>query len=241
MKAFSVGALSVFTLVFSLFLAITLIYPTLPPGNIFEGLWKNIVNGLFYGVILWLIYAVAVSLSGSKPKLEPKPKPKPKPKPTVEKPLKIEVSKPEVEKKIKVEPEKASIPVIKIEGIGRVYSKKLNSIGIYTTDDLLEAGGTKVGRQELSEKAGISSKLILKWVNLSDLHRLKGVAEEYSDLLEEAGVDTVVELARRNPDNLYAKLLEINEEKKLVRRPPTLTDVKSWVDQAKKLPRKIEY
>ncbi|HDQ05625.1 MAG TPA: DUF4332 domain-containing protein, partial [Candidatus Bathyarchaeota archaeon] len=76
---------------------------------------------------------------------------------------------------------------------------------------------------------------------LSDLMRIKGVGEEYSDLLEEAGVDTVVELAQRNPDNLYAKLLEVNEEKNLVRRLPNLEDVTSWVNQAKTLPRKIEY
>jgi predicted flap endonuclease-1-like 5' DNA nuclease len=71
--------------------------------------------------------------------------------------------------------------------------------------------------------------------------RIKGVGEEYSDLLEEAGVDTVAELAQRNPDNLYAKLIEVNEEKELVRQLPNLDDVTSWVEQAKTLPRKIEY
>ncbi|MEM3523857.1 MAG: DUF4332 domain-containing protein, partial [Thermoproteota archaeon] len=58
---------------------------------------------------------------------------------------------------------------------------------------------------------------------------------------EEAGVDTVAELARRDPANLHAKILEINKEKKLVRRPPTLKQVTDWVKQAKKLPRKVEY
>ena len=91
------------------------------------------------------------------------------------------------------------------------------------------------------KKTNISEKLILEWVNLSDLMRIKGVGEEYSDLLEEAGVDTVIELSRRNPDNLYAKMIEINEEKKLVRRTPTLDAINDWVEQAKQLPRKIEY
>ena len=71
--------------------------------------------------------------------------------------------------------------------------------------------------------------------------RIKGVGEEYSDLLEEAGVETVVELSRRKPDNLYAKIMEINETKKLVRKMPTLENVKSWVEQAKALTRKVEY
>ncbi|MEM3601322.1 MAG: DUF4332 domain-containing protein [Candidatus Bathyarchaeia archaeon] len=128
-----------------------------------------------------------------------------------------------------------------IEGIGPAYAKKLAEAGIKTTDDLLAAGATPKGREELAAKTGISSKLILEWVNLADLFRIKGIGEEYSDLLEEAGVDTVVELAKRDPENLHAKILEVNEKKKLVRRPPTLKQVKDWVEQAKKLPRKVEY
>lgn len=131
--------------------------------------------------------------------------------------------------------------IIDIEGIGPVYAGKLNSINIYTTSDLLEAGSTPLGRKELAEKTGISHELILEWVNIADLFRIKGVGEEYSDLLEEAGVDTVVELAKRVPENLHAKMLEVNEKKKLVRRPPTLNEVKQWIEEAKKLPRKIEY
>lgn len=131
--------------------------------------------------------------------------------------------------------------VEEIEGIGPEYAKKLGEVGIKTTDDLLEAGGTKDGRKTLAEKTGIPEKLILEWVNLADLFRIKGIGEEYSDLLEEAGVDTVAELARRDPANLHAKILEVNKEKKLVRRPPTLNQVTDWVNQAKKLPRKVEY
>lgn len=131
--------------------------------------------------------------------------------------------------------------VEEIEGIGPEYAKKLLEAGIKTTDDLLKAAGPKEGRKMLAEKTGISEKLILEWVNLADLFRIKGIGEEYSDLLEEAGVDTVVELARRDPANLHAKILEINKEKKLVRRPPTLAQVTDWVKQAKKLPKKVEY
>jgi predicted flap endonuclease-1-like 5' DNA nuclease len=128
-----------------------------------------------------------------------------------------------------------------IEGIGPTYAKKLTKAGINTTDDLLKAGTTPKERATLAAKTGISEKLILEWVNLSDLFRIKGVGEEYSDLLEEAGVDTVAELATRNADNLHAKILEVNKEKKLVRRPPTLDEITDWIKQAKKLPRKVEY
>ena len=131
--------------------------------------------------------------------------------------------------------------IIDIEGIGPTYAEKLHSLTIRTTADLLTAGATPIMRRELAEKTGISPKLILEWVNLSDLFRIKGVGEEYSDLLEEAGVDTVVELGKRVPEHLHAKMLEVNVEKKLVRRSPSLTMVENWVKEAKTLPRKIEY
>jgi predicted flap endonuclease-1-like 5' DNA nuclease len=131
--------------------------------------------------------------------------------------------------------------VIDIEGIGPVYAKKLGEAGIKTTDDLLKAGATAKSREEIAKKAGIDEKHILEWVNRSDLYRIKGVGQEYSDLLENAGVDTVVELANRVPENLLAKMLEVNAAKKLVRRPPPISSVKNWVEQAKRLKRVVEY
>ena len=128
-----------------------------------------------------------------------------------------------------------------IEGIGPEYRKKLVEAGVKTTDDLLKVGATAKNREELGKKTGIANKQILEWVNLADLYRIKGVGSEYSDLLEEASVDTVVELAKRVPENLHAKMLEVNEKKKLVRRPPPLSSVKDWVEQAKKLPKVVEY
>jgi len=128
-----------------------------------------------------------------------------------------------------------------IEGIGEIYAQKLQAAGIQTVEALLEKGSTSKGRRELEEQTGIGGQLILKWVNRADLFRIKGIGEEYADLLEVAGVDTLPDLARRNPENLYQTLLAINEEKKLVRRPPTLDQVSDWVTQAKELPRVITY
>lgn len=131
--------------------------------------------------------------------------------------------------------------IIEIEGIGETYAKKLKEAGVGTLEALLQRGSSPKGRKELAETTGITEKLILEWVNLADLFRIKGIGSEYSDLLEEAGVDTVVELASRNPENLHAKILEVNQAKKLVRRPPTLEQVKDWVAQAKTLPRVVTY
>lgn len=128
-----------------------------------------------------------------------------------------------------------------IEGIGPLYAQKLRDVGIRSIEALLDKGATAVGRRELHETTGIGTEFILNWVNRADLMRIHGVGEEYSDLLEVAGVDTVVELAQRNPQNLYQAIIELNEEKRLVRRPPSQSMVESWVQQAKELPRVMSY
>ena len=128
-----------------------------------------------------------------------------------------------------------------VEGIGTKWAKDLRKAGIGSTGSLLEKGATPKGREEIAKTSGISKKLVLEWVNHVDLFRIKGVSEEYSDLLEEAGVDTVVELAQRNVDNLYEAIQATNDRNKLVRRPPSKKMVKNWIAQAKKLPRKVHY
>jgi predicted flap endonuclease-1-like 5' DNA nuclease len=128
-----------------------------------------------------------------------------------------------------------------IEGIGPAYAEKLAKAGIRSVEALLDEGATRRGRQALAESTGISEKDVLSWVNYADLFRIKGVAGEYAELLEAAGVDTLPELAQRNPANLYQKMAEVNEAKKLVRQLPSDRGVSDWVAQAKKLPRVIEY
>jgi predicted flap endonuclease-1-like 5' DNA nuclease len=128
-----------------------------------------------------------------------------------------------------------------IEGIGALYEKKLNKAGIRSTDALLAKGGTPKGRAELEKATGIGGKLILEWVNHADLYRIKGVGSEYADLLEEAGVDTIVELGQRKADNLHKAILAVNAKKKLVRRPPAASLVADWIVQAKKLKRAVQY
>ncbi|MDO4779420.1 MAG: DUF4332 domain-containing protein [Bacteroides sp.] len=135
----------------------------------------------------------------------------------------------------------ANYKIEEIEGIGPAYGEKLRKIGITSTDKLLEACLTKKQRKEVSEKTGLDEAKILKWANMTDLFRIKGVGSEYAELLEAAGVDTVKELAQRKADNLTAKMEEVNAQKKLVRRTPALKSVESWVAQAKQLPRKLEY
>ncbi len=235
------------------------------------GVLLDVGMALFLVYAVYYVSQMAKRRSVSPVPPEPKPapvKPAPAPEPsatvetpkvepvkTVEpKPQSAAVEAPEPEpsrqKTAEAKPEKTSpvtekkergFNIIDIEGIGKQYAAKLHAAGIYTTDELLKAGATPHGRRDLSGKTGVPHEKILEWVNLSDLFRIKGIGEEYSDLLEEAGVDTVVELSHRNAANLHAKILEVNEAKKLVRRPPPMSSVEAWIEEAKSLPRVIEY
>lgn len=137
--------------------------------------------------------------------------------------------------------EKFNRPLEYIEGIGPVYAGKLSQDGVNTPLDLLREGATPQGRSDIAKRSEISGLLILEWINHIDLYRIKGVGSEYADLLEESGVDTVMELAHRNPQNLFEKMSSVNNAKQLVRKLPAQNQVEDWIEQAKELPRVIQY
>jgi predicted flap endonuclease-1-like 5' DNA nuclease len=129
--------------------------------------------------------------------------------------------------------------IIDIEGVGEVYAQKLQEAGIKTVEQLIEHGATPKGRDEIAEKTGIPGALILRWVNHADLIRIVGVAEQFAELLEASGVDSIPELSHRIAENLHAKMVEVNEKKNLVRRLPSVGQVKGWIEQCKSLPRAV--
>jgi len=134
-----------------------------------------------------------------------------------------------------------SYKIDEIEGIGEAYAEKLRAAGIATTEALLEKGATKKGREAISEETGISEKLILKWVNHADLFRIKGVAGQFAELLEAAGVDTVKEFRHRVAANLQPKLVEVNEQRNLCNRVPAVSEIEKMIAQAKELEPMVTY
>ena len=126
-----------------------------------------------------------------------------------------------------------SYSIEEIEGIGSEYGAKLRDVDIQTTEDLLRRCGDKKGREGVATESGISEKHLLEWVNKADLMRLNGVGEEYADLLEAAGVDTVKELAQRNAENLAIAMAVCNEKENRTNRVPSAETVQGWIDEAK--------
>ena len=131
--------------------------------------------------------------------------------------------------------------IVEIEGIGEANGTKLKEAGAGTLEKLLELGASAKGREDLSAKTGISTKMLLEWVNRADLARVNGVGSEFADLLEAAGVDSVTELAQRNSSNLALRFAELNEERKLVRRIPTPSEIEGWIEQSKTLPKVVTH
>ena len=131
--------------------------------------------------------------------------------------------------------------IAEIEGIGPVYAEKLSKAGVLTVEGLLEKGASRSGRKNIADESGVDESKILNWVNKADLFRIKGIGPQFSELLEAAGVDTVKELRNRNAENLHAKLVEVQAEKKITRAVPALKQVVKFVDQAKNLPPIVTY
>ena len=138
-------------------------------------------------------------------------------------------------------PKAAKGKLTAIQGIAEATEAKLNTAGVTTVDELLEKGSTPKGRDEIAAKSGLPAAQVLKFVNYADLFRIKGIAGQTAELLEASGVNTVAELAQRNPANLAAKLKEVNEAKKLTGKVPTEKQVGEWIESAKTLPKKVTY
>lgn len=134
-----------------------------------------------------------------------------------------------------------SYKIAEIEGVGQVYADKLAAAGIGTTEALLEKCATVKGREALSAETGISYNLILKWTNHADLFRIKGVAGQFAELLEAAGVDTVKEFRHRVAANLQPRLVEINDQRNLCNSVPSVGELERMIAQAKDLPLVVTY
>jgi predicted flap endonuclease-1-like 5' DNA nuclease len=128
-----------------------------------------------------------------------------------------------------------------LEGVGPVYAAKLQEAGVRTTDDLLAKAGPAKDREALAAETEISAKLLLEWANHADLYRIKGVGSEYADMLEQCGVDSCPELARRNAANLAVTMVEANAARGFVRRVPSEAVIADWIEQAKKLPKVVSH
>lgn len=131
------------------------------------------------------------------------------------------------------------VKLTKIEGIGRKYAKELQRAGVSSQESLLKTCAKRRDRDALAEETHISKLLILKWTNQADLSRINGIGEEYSELLERSGVDSVPELAQRRPEHLLRAMKETNEQLHLVRHMPGLRQIEHWIKQAKALPRAV--
>ena len=133
------------------------------------------------------------------------------------------------------------LKIIEIKGVGPSYGEKLESLNIKTTYDLLKKCTTPQDRRKISKKSKISETIILKWVNMIDLLRIKGIGVEISEFMECLGIDTINKLANSDPEILFQKMKDLNNNKNIIKRTPTLRKVENWISQAKEIPRIVKY
>ncbi len=143
----------------------------------------------------------------------------------------------EIEKdRIKHQP----LKITKIRGVIPGHAKKLATLGIRNTQQLLEIGGTRRGREDLSEQTGISVRTLSELVKIADVARLTDIKGVLGRLLYEAGVDSIGKFAEFTPEELRDLLLKTNKLKRITQTPPTLRDTMTWINQAKRLPKLVE-
>ena len=249
-----IGA-AIFAVTFLLLFSISMVAPTLPPGEIVYGFLgipevassisgisgevfvKAVINGLFWGTAILATYSLFNRHSRKKELLSTDFLSYPTLKKSTSEYIPPKAMAKRTFSKARKRRTKSSLEqkITTIEGIGSIYGKRLRKSGVKTIDDLLRAGSTRKGRHDLAIKVGVSPSTILRWVYRADLFRIMGIGRQYSSLLESAGVNSVTNLSIRNPELLYKDLMEINRKKRLVRRTPPYNMVKDWIQNAKSL------
>ena len=246
---------AIFVASFLFLFSITIVVPTLPPGEIihsFLGISETtspisgisgavfinaVINGLFWGITILTIYGLFNRHSRKKALLPTDFLSYP----TLNKSTSEYIPPKTYAKRTPSTARKRRTQVSldqnieTIEGIGLIYGKRLRKSKVETIDDLLRAGSIRKGRNILARKIGVSPSTILKWVYRADLFRIMGVGKQYSSLLESAGINSVTKLSTTNPNKLHEKLIETNQKKNLVRRTPPYNMVKEWIESAKTL------
>ena len=234
---------------------ITVVAPTLPPGEIIHAflgiseitspisgisgvvLVNGTINGLFWGIIILIVFRLINGLSRKRVNF-----PAWFPDYSTSRastsnyvPPKTYVKKPVPKVRKRRTQAHLDQNIMAIEGIGPVYGQRFRRAGVRTIDDLLREGYDRSGRYYLAKEVGVSASTVLRWVYRADFFRIVGIGKQYSSLLESSGVDLVSDLSRRNTEKLYERLKKTNRRKNLVRRTPPYSMVEDWIESAKNL------
>lgn len=132
-----------------------------------------------------------------------------------------------------------SYPVTDLGGLDAAHAETLVHAGIRSTDHLIEACKSPHGRKVTALKTGLCEEDLLRWANLADLSRVRGIAMQYVELLSAAGVASVKDLKSSKADTLSQQFRQLNHEKQLCKVSPSIAVVRKWIDQAKTIGSKV--
>lgn len=130
---------------------------------------------------------------------------------------------------------KDSYDIEEIEGIGQGYGKRLRSIDIETTADLLAKSEETGARESIAKTVKVETFVVGKWVSMADLIRVSGIRGQFAELLEASGIKSVEHLSLQSASALTKKMEEVNEREHRTRIDPTEDMVSEWIKGAKDL------
>jgi len=129
----------------------------------------------------------------------------------------------------------------KFPGIREDAISKLNSIKIKNTYHLFERIKNKEDRKNLSSETGIDQEIILELTKLTDLSRIKWIGPIFARIFLESGTDNAEKVSEADPESLYKRLVEINQERGYTRGKFIQSDVELCIKVAEMVPKSIEF
>ncbi len=122
-----------------------------------------------------------------------------------------------------------------IEGIGPAYGKRLRTIGISTTCDLIKRClGNDNEIEEVARTIKVKKEAVADWTGMADLMRLKGVDGQFAELIQTVGTTSVELLAKADAKKLYEQMKTFNEKTSIVPELPSFDALVNWIEIAKK-------
>lgn len=111
----------------------------------------------------------------------------------------------------------------------------LEQAGVKRLDLWLLKPGARARESLVLELLGASPQVVARWRSLAAMATLKGMGTGNLRLMLEAGVSTLSELARQEPEPLARKLREIQQSKAWARQPPRDAQVRLWIREARRV------
>ncbi len=129
-----------------------------------------------------------------------------------------------------------SYDIQEIEGIGPAYGRKLRSMGVESTLDLIELFKKNNHRiDRAAQDMRVKPEAITAWISMADLMRLPGINSQCAELLQTIGISSAIELSITNAHSIHNEMLKFNQKYPVCPEVPSVEKITTWILSAKNL------